>query len=162
MRPPPKKKQTRWIIHPAQFWRRNPTTHTKIVAVRATIVRFWFQKDVRVRETILVKMTCESLNYDKNWPTRSQSLNKGRCYHRVHILVKMKQGQCICSLSWSVHCNFTGEGKCNERGWACTPHHHQAGLILPSSLNVRQKAAVATLWVLLQRLSTGGHRSDRT
>ncbi len=33
----------------------------------------------------------------------------------------MKQGQCICPLSWSVHCNFTGEGKCNERGWACTP-----------------------------------------
>ncbi len=23
----------------------------------------------------------------------------------------MKQGQCICPLSWSVHCNFTGEGK---------------------------------------------------
>ncbi len=23
--------------------------------------------------------------------------------------------------SWSVHCNFTGDGKCNERGWACTP-----------------------------------------
>ncbi len=65
--------------------------------------------------------------------------------HRVHILVEMKQGQCICPLSWSVHCNFTGEGKCNERGWACTPHPHQPGLILPSSLNVRQKAAVATL-----------------
>jgi hypothetical protein len=42
--------------------------------------------------------------------------------HRVHILIEMKQGQCICPLSWSVHCNFTGEGKCNERGWACTPH----------------------------------------
>ncbi len=52
----------------------------------------------------------------------------------------------MCPLSWSVHCNFTGEGKCNERGWACTPHPHQPGLILPSSLNVRQKAAVATLW----------------
>ncbi len=52
--------------------------------------------------------------------------------------------QYICPLSWSVHCNFTGEGKCNERGWACTPHPHQPGLILPSSLNVRQKAAVAT------------------
>jgi hypothetical protein len=64
----------------------------------------------------------------------------------------MKQGQCIFPLSWSVHCNFTGEGKCNERGWACTPHPHQPGLILPSSLNVRQKAAVATLctlwWIL--------------
>ncbi len=68
--------------------------------------------------------------------------------HRVHILVEMKQGQCICPLSWSVHCNFTGEGKCNERGWACNPHPHQPGLILPSSLNVRQKAAVATLCTL--------------
>ncbi len=69
-------------------------------------------------------------------------------YHRVHILVEMKQGQCICPLSWSVHCNFTGEGKCNERGWACSPHPHQPGQILPSWLNVRQKAAVATLCTL--------------
>ncbi len=71
----PPQKKTRWIIHPAQFWRGNPTTHTKIVADRATIVRFWFQKDVRIRETIFVKMTCESLNSEKNWPNRSQSLN---------------------------------------------------------------------------------------
>jgi hypothetical protein len=71
-----------------------------------------------------------------------------RLNHRVHILVEMKQGQCICPLSWSVHCNFTGEGKCNKRGWACTPHPHQPGPILPSSLNVRQKAAVATLCTL--------------
>ncbi len=35
------------------------------------------------------------------------------------FLLEMKQGQCtrICPLSWSVHCNFTGDGKCNERGW---------------------------------------------
>jgi hypothetical protein len=26
----------------------------------------------------------------------------------------------------------SGDGKCNERGWACTPHPHQLGLILPS------------------------------
>ncbi len=71
-----------------------------------------------------------------------------RIPHRVHILVEMKQGQCICPLSWSVHSNFSGEGKCNERGWACTPHPHQPGQILPSSLNVRQKATVATLCTL--------------
>ncbi len=65
----------------------------------------------------------------------------------------MKQGQCICPLSWSVHTNFSGEGKCNERGWACTPHPHQPGQILPSSLNVRQKAAVATLCTLWVGLS---------
>ncbi len=35
--------------------------------------------------------------------------------HRVHILVEMKQGQCICPLSWSVHSNFSGEGKCKAR-----------------------------------------------
>jgi hypothetical protein len=61
---------------------------------------------------------------------------------------EMKQRQCICPLSWSVHCNFTDEGKCSERGWACTPHPYQPGPILPSSLNVRQKAAVATLCTL--------------
>jgi hypothetical protein len=38
--------------------------------------------------------------------------------------------------------------KCKERGWACTPHPHQPWPILPSSLNVRQKAAVATLCTL--------------
>ncbi len=88
-------------------------------------------------------------------PSDAGGEGPGRCdlycdgqSHRVHILVEMKQGQCICPLSWSVHCNCSGEGKCNERGWACTPHPHQPGLILPSSLNVRQKAAVATLCTL--------------
>ncbi len=68
--------------------------------------------------------------------------------HRVHIFLEMKQGKCVCPLSWSVHCKFTGDGKCNKRGWACTPHPHQPGPILPSSLNVRHKAAVATLCTL--------------
>ncbi len=57
-------------------------------------------------------------------------------------LQEMKQGQCICPLSWSVHYNFTRDGKCNKRGWACTPHPHQPSLILPSWLIVRQKADV--------------------
>jgi hypothetical protein len=26
------------------------------------------------------------------------------------FLLEMKQGWCICLLSWSVHCNFTGDG----------------------------------------------------
>jgi hypothetical protein len=82
-------------------------------------------------------------------------------YTLVHIF--MKQGKCVCPLSWSVHCNFTGDGNCNERGWACTPHPHQPGLILPSWWNVRQNAAVAilcTLWeILCNKLSlTGGKR----
>jgi hypothetical protein len=84
------------------------------------------------------------------------------------ILVEMKQGQCNCPLSWSVQCNFTGEGKCNERGWACTPHRHQPGppgLILPSSLNVRQKAAVATLctlWLNQREGEVGSRREYRS
>ncbi len=47
--------------------------------------------------------------------------------HRVHILVEMKQGQCIYPLSWSLHCNFTGDGNGSERRWACTPHPYQPG-----------------------------------
>ncbi len=34
-------------------------TNTKIVAVRATLVGFLFRKEVRLRETILVKMKGE-------------------------------------------------------------------------------------------------------
>ncbi len=41
--------------------------------------------------------------------------------NRVHILMEMKQGECICPLSLSVHCNFVRDGKYGERGWACTP-----------------------------------------
>jgi hypothetical protein len=44
------------------------------------------------------------------------------CSHRVHKLVDMKQGDCICPLSWSVHFNFVRDGNYSERGWACTPH----------------------------------------
>ena len=36
--------------------------------------------------------------------------------HRVHIFLELKQGYCVCPLSWSVHCNFTGDGKCNKMG----------------------------------------------
>ncbi len=36
----------------------------------------------------------------------------------------------------------------SERGWACTPHPHQPGLIFPSWWNIRQKSAIATLCVL--------------
>ncbi len=64
------------------------------------------------------------------------------------FLLEMKQDQCICPLSWNVQCNFTGDGKCSERGWPCTPRPHQPGLILPSRWNVRQKATVATLCTL--------------
>ncbi len=60
----------------------------------------------------------------------------------------MKQGYCVCPLSWNLHCNFTGDGKCNERGWSCTPHPYQPRLLLPSWWNVRQNTAVATLCTL--------------
>jgi len=41
---------------------------TKIVAVWATTVRFWFWKQVQIRETILIKMRQESSKSDKIWP----------------------------------------------------------------------------------------------
>ncbi len=45
-----------------------------------------------------------------------------------------------------------------KRGWACTPH--LPGLILPSSLNVRQKAAVATLCTLWVEITEDFFRRD--
>ena len=44
---------------------------------------------------------------------------------------------------------FARDGRKSERGWACTPHPHQAGMIWPSRWNVRKKvdnAALCTLW----------------
>ncbi len=35
--------------------------------------------------------------------------------------------------------NFVRDGRYIERGWACTPHPHQPGIIFPSWWNVRQK-----------------------
>jgi hypothetical protein len=40
--------------------------------------------------------------------------------HRVLILIEMKQGECICPLSWSVHSNFVRDGSYSERGKACS------------------------------------------
>jgi hypothetical protein len=68
------------------------------------------------------------------------------------FLLEMKQGQCIYPLSWSIHCKYTGDGKCMvnvmKRGWACTPHPQQPGLIFYSWLNVWQNAVttLCTLW----------------
>ncbi len=42
---------TTLVIHPAQFWRGNSMTDTKIVAVQATIVRFLFWKYFRWNPT---------------------------------------------------------------------------------------------------------------
>ncbi len=42
----------------------------------------------------------------------------------------MKQDECLCPLSWSVHCNFVRDGNYSEKGWACIPpppHPHQLG-----------------------------------
>jgi hypothetical protein len=47
----------------------------------------------------------------------------------VNILVEMKQGQCICPLSWSVHRNFTGDGNTVvvKGGGRAPPHPNQPG-----------------------------------
>ncbi len=99
-----------------------------------------YERYITEKETELKRCgmySCAQINFD-DLTTESISLQE------------MKQGQCICPLSWSVHCNFTGDGKCNKRGWACTPHPHphQSRLILPSWLNVRKKADVTTLCTL--------------
>ena len=49
-------------------------THTKIVAVPATLIRFLFRKHVWICETILVKLICESLKSDENCLNRRQFL----------------------------------------------------------------------------------------
>jgi hypothetical protein len=41
-------------------------------------------------------------------------------------------GVYICPLSWSVHYNIVLDSRYCGRGWACTPHPHQAGLIFPA------------------------------
>jgi hypothetical protein len=47
--------------------------------------------------------------------------------------VEMKQGECICSLSRSVHCNFVRDCRLSSEWWrACTPDPHDPGLIFPS------------------------------
>jgi hypothetical protein len=48
-----------------------------------------------------------------------------------------------------------------RRGGRAPPHPHQPGLILPSSLNVRQKAAVATLCTLWERQLTGNEEDKQ-
>ena len=50
------------------FWLGNSMAHTKIVAVRATLVRFLFRKHEWICETILVKLPCESLKSDEQKP----------------------------------------------------------------------------------------------
>jgi hypothetical protein len=32
-------------------------------------------------------------------------------YHRVHLGVEWKQGECICPLNWSVHHSFVSDGR---------------------------------------------------
>ncbi len=47
--------------------------HTKIVAVRATLVGILFLKQVWLRETILVKMKREFSKSDENWANGSKN-----------------------------------------------------------------------------------------
>ncbi len=72
--------------------------------------------------------------------------------HRVHILLEMKQGQCICPFSWSVHCNLTGDGKCNERGLAgwrapqLSPDWANFTLMMECTPESSRYTALCTLW----------------
>ncbi len=44
-----------------------------------------------------------------------------KVYPQSTYIGRDETGSVYLPTSWSVHCNFTGEGKCSERGWACTP-----------------------------------------
>jgi hypothetical protein len=63
----------------------------------------------------------------KRYSNNNDGGGGGGVYVTEYIsLQEMKQGQCICPLSSSVHCNFTGDGKCNKRGVGVHPPHSPA------------------------------------
>jgi hypothetical protein len=67
------------------------------------------------------------------------------CIHRVRILVERNRVSVSAHTvgAWSVHCNFVGyvmvTTYTSERGWACTPHPHQPGLIFPFMMECTPK-----------------------
>jgi hypothetical protein len=65
-------------------------------------------------------------------------------------LQEMKQGQCICPLSWSVHCNFTGDGKCVNviKGVGVHPPPSPVPANFTLMTELRKKADVTTLCTL--------------
>ncbi len=60
------------------------------------------------------------------WAIEPQNTNRAR----VEI------GEFICPVSWSVYHNFVHDGRYSERGWACTNHTDQPGLIFLPWWNV--------------------------
>ncbi len=68
--------------------------------------------------------------------------------HRVHIFTRDETGSVYLPTQLEHTLQLYWWCKCNKRGWACTHHPYQPMLILPSWLNVRQKAAVTTLCTL--------------
>ncbi len=70
MRPPTQKKTM--SFPPCSVWPGNSMTHTKIIAVRASLVQFWFQKQIEIRVTIPVKMKRESFKFNENFSNMSQ------------------------------------------------------------------------------------------
>ncbi len=76
----------------------------------------------------------------------------------------MKQGYSVCPVSWSVDCNFTGDGKCNERGWACTPPPSpaRANFTLMTVCTPERSGCYSVYSVVLDTLDTQkrGHIND--
>ncbi len=63
------------------------------------------------------------------------------------FLLEMKQGQCICPLSWSVHCNFTGDSKCNDREVGVHPPPSSAWANFTLMMECTPESTVTTLWI---------------
>jgi hypothetical protein len=88
--------------------------------------------------------------YLYQWERGRQSVTWGN--HRVHIFTRDETGSVYLPTqlehTLQLYWWWYMYGKCNERGWACTLHPQQPGLILPSWLNIRQNAVTTlfTLW----------------
>ncbi len=50
-----------------------------------------------------------------------QGEGRKRGTHTEYIGVEIKEGDCICPLSWGIKSNIVRDGKYNERGWTCNP-----------------------------------------
>jgi len=68
---------------------------------------------------MISEMTLSNQSHFPRFFSIPESHLTGFCRSYKMTLVIEKKGP--------LHCNFTGDGKCKERGWACTSHPHQPG-----------------------------------
>ncbi len=81
--------------------------------------------------------------YSKHWLReslpylyrKSDTLKKADCYwsrtQSTYFCWSWNRVSVSAHSAGAYTATLPGDGKCNERGWACTPHPHQPGLIYP-------------------------------